>query len=149
MERKEKIELAIKKGFRYDPITGKIKNRFGKIISRKQQGYISFVVYGDKQYKILAHQFAWYIMNEEIVDCIDHVNNIKDDNRICNLRSVTHQENQWNKINNFRGYDFIKSKNKWKARIFVNKELIILGYFDTEEEAKETYNKAKITHHKI
>ena len=59
-------------------------------------GYVYIKVMG-KRY--MAHRLAWlYHYGEWPVNEIDHINNIKDDNRICNLRDVTHSENQQNRI---------------------------------------------------
>ena len=48
---------------------------------------------GQKCYSV--HRFVYECFNGTIPDgkVIDHVNNIKDDNRLCNLQLMTHQEN--------------------------------------------------------
>ena len=48
---------------------------------------------GQKNY--FVHRFAYECFNGIIPDgkVIDHVNNIKDDNRLCNLQLMSHQEN--------------------------------------------------------
>ena len=48
---------------------------------------------GQKGY--MVHRFVYECFNGKIPDgkVIDHVNNIKDDNRLCNLHLMTHQEN--------------------------------------------------------
>ena len=48
---------------------------------------------GQKNY--FVHRFAYECFNGIIPDdkVIDHVNNIKDDNRLCNLQLMTQQEN--------------------------------------------------------
>ena len=48
---------------------------------------------GQKGY--MVHRFAYECFNGKIPDgkVIDHVNNIKDDNRLCNLQLMSHQEN--------------------------------------------------------
>ena len=100
MTRLEKCELAIEKGFTYDPETGKIYNINRKEIIGKTEnnGYIILrILYNKKNYTIKGHQFAWYYTYNECVECIDHINRIKYDNRICNLRSVTQQQNNWNR----------------------------------------------------
>lgn len=78
---------------------------------------------------------------------IDHINRIKDDNRIENLRLVTHQENTFNKISN--GYYWNLSKQKWHACIRINNKLITLGFFNKEEEARSAYLEAKKKYHII
>lgn len=150
MKREDKCKLAIEKGFTYDPETGNIFGIKNKLITGKTTyGYIQLgLLFENKQYKLFSHQFAWYWVNGECVDCIDHINGIKTDNRICNLRSVTHQKNMWNK-KKVKGYYWNKQKNKWMARIQVNGKNIILGLFEKEDDAKSSYLKAKEKYHII
>lgn len=148
MTRKEKCELAIDNGYTYDSMTGKIYSIKGVEIKRKSNGYIQCRIYKDnKGYNLLGHQFAWYFTNKECVDCIDHINGIKDDNRIDNLRSITQQENQFNQHNN-KGYSLNKN-GKYETRIRIDKKLIYIGSYNTESEARNAYLEAKKIHHKI
>lgn len=74
---------------------------------------------------------------------VDHINGDKLDNRIENLRLATNTENQHNrkatKGKNFKGVNFDKVRNKWKAEIRVDNISYHIGRFDTEEEAHEAY----------
>jgi len=99
MTPEEKCELAIERGYTYDTETGLIYNRFKKQpITNRDNGYIRFQLrLNKKPYNIRGHQFAWYYVNKQCVEEIDHINGIRYDNRICNLRSVTHQQNHWNR----------------------------------------------------
>ena len=63
-----------------------------------KNGYLTCMVRkhgqnGQKGYSI--HRFVYECFNGKIPDgkVIDHVNNIKDDNRLCNLQLMSHQEN--------------------------------------------------------
>ena len=49
----------------------------------------------DIWYRLVAEAF---IPNEENKPCVDHINTLKDDNRIENLRWVTYQENNLNQL---------------------------------------------------
>lgn len=148
MTREDKCKIAINIGYTYDNITGIIYNTKGLEVKRKNNGYIQCRVYKDgKGYNLLGHQLAWYITNKNCVDCIDHINGIKDDNRIINLRSITHQENQFNQHNN-KGYSFNKN-GKYEARISIDKKLIYIGSYNTESEAKYAYLEAKKIYHNI
>ena len=79
---------------------------------------------------------------------IDHINRIRDDNRIENLRLVTHQENHFNRTKT-RGYYWNKKKQKWRAEIQVNGKKIYLGYFDYATDARLAYVTAKKKYHII
>jgi hypothetical protein len=79
---------------------------------------------------------------------LDHINGNKIDNRICNLRSISTQENQFNQIK-AKGYSWHKRDKKWQARIKINQKQIHLGLFEKEEDARAAYLEAKEKYHKI
>ena len=118
-----------------------------------KRGYIQIGI-NKKLYQ--AHRLVWIYHNGDIpIEIeIDHINQIKDDNRIENLRLATRCQNQHNKSklrNNASGYKGVyleKSRNKWRSKITINKKFICLGRFDTPEEASIAYNKASIKYHK-
>ena len=66
-----------------------------------------------------------YIPNPENKKEVDHINNIRNDNRVENLRWVCHQENMDNQSNNPQknnksGHKYIswyKSKKRWFFRL--------------------------------
>ena len=72
---------------------------------------------------------------------IDHINHVRDDNRLCNLRFVTGSENRKNQsvsIKNTSGVTgvyFSKTRKKYIVRISVDRKIIRLGTFKTLEEA--------------
>ena len=149
MEREEKCKLAIEKGYTYNPETGDITGPRGKVIINKLNGYNNMQICLDnKYYNLSGHQLAWYITYGEVVDCIDHINGIRNDNRIFNLRSVTHQQNLFNAIK-AKGYYFDKKRNKWQAYIKLNSKKIHLGSFTNEEDARQAYLDAKEKYHII
>lgn len=151
MTREEKCKLAIERGYTYDPETGLVYNKYGKIVNyiNNNNGYIYISLTVDRKTKNLAsHQFAWYCVHKECVEQLDHINGVKTDNRICNLRAVTNQQNQWNRIK-AKGYSWFKRDSKWRAAIKINKKDIYLGCFNTEEEARQAYLNAKEIYHVI
>ena len=144
MTRLEKCELLKERRYTYDAETGKIFNRHGKELKRTWGGYI-------KLYNgLLGHHFAWYITYGNVdFEMLDHINQIKDDNRIVNLRLANSNINQQNKLKTTKGYTWHKNHKKWMSSINVNKKCIHLGYFDTEEEARNAYLNAKSIYHQI
>lgn len=69
----------------------------------------------------------------------DHINRNKLDNRKENLRIISHLENNLNtdRIEKGKGYCFRKDRNKWMAYIKKDNKMKTIGYFNTEEEAKQ------------
>ena len=126
-----------------------IYNKCGKTSKPLNNGYISIgLELNEKTYRIQGHQFAWYYIHKECVNEIDHINGVRTDNRISNLRVVTRQQNQWNR-KTAKGYSWFKALNKWRADICINSKLIYLGLFNTEQEARNAYLAAKEIYHKI
>lgn len=89
-----------------------------------------------------------------VMDCpegllVDHINHNKFDNRKANLRICTQQQNSRNKKvsrNNFSGVSgvvYVKNRNRWKARIWVNGVGIYLGHYKTFEEAVKARKEAE------
>lgn len=89
-----------------------------------------------------AHRLAWlYVYGAWPKDQLDHINRIRTDNRIANLREASHKQNNQNKSkqsNNTSGHPGIyrhKRISKWRAQIKHNQKHISLGYFENLEEA--------------
>lgn len=89
-----------------------------------------------------SHVVAWAIIHGSYPDGhIDHINGVRDDNRIQNLRDVTQAENQRNLKHNARnksgqmGVFWVKSYARWWAYIGSGSSRITLGYFDCKSEA--------------
>lgn len=84
---------------------------------------------------------------------IDHINGDKLDNRICNLRAVSHGKNMQNQHkahkNNELGVKGVSvAKNgKYRARIRVNGKLIEMSGFDDVASAETAYKNAALKYH--
>lgn len=79
---------------------------------------------------------------------IDHRNHNGLDNRKCNLRHSTVQQNNCNQLknrNNSSGFTGVCSaRGRWRASIRVNRKAIHLGYFATPEVAAKVYDDAAL-----
>jgi hypothetical protein len=141
---KDIIIKFIEKGWTYNPETGDIYSHTGRLISAKSNKHIQAAIL---QTKVLAHRLAWYLTYGELPEIIDHINRNRNDNRLCNLRNVTTQQNAFN--TNAKGIRKIKNKDTWTAQITINNKQIYLGSFKSEEEAQTAYLNAKKIYHKI
>lgn len=104
-----------------------------------------------KSYK--KHRIVYWAWNSHKFDIhnpkqmIDHKNRNPLDNRLCNLDVVTNQQNLFN--SNAKGYCWNKQMKKWQSYIIKDDKNKHLGYFDTEDEARNAYLKAKNELHLI
>lgn len=121
---------------------------FGSVAgSPNRDGYIHIKING-RLYG--AHRLAWFYVHGEWPKYhIDHINGLRADNRLCNLREVTHAENHQNRRSHkgssskYVGVSYYKQLRKYIAYISVSGKRHHLGYFATEEEAYATYCAAK------
>lgn len=151
-----------KSHIRYDPETGDIfllKSRKGV---RKSKGLLAGSVkhYGYRyisfeKKELLAHRLV-YMIHHGLIEIdmeIDHIDGNKSNNRIENLRAVTHQDNRQNQIkpmrrnrSGFLGVWFNPARaigQQYTATIAVGKTKHDLGSFDTPEAAHQAYLEAK------
>jgi hypothetical protein len=117
------IPDSVREVFSYDPETGVIRwkvargrAKAGDIAGTKNHpsGYIQ-VRFAGANWK--AHRVAWFLTHGEQPDVIDHINHNESDNRLSNLRNVSHQANQLNRREQGRGIRWDKRRNYWIAHI--------------------------------
>ena len=92
-----------------------------------------------------------YLMNPSDDEVVDHINHCKYDNRRCNLRICSQQQNTMNKLkyrgrSQYKGVCWIKQSKKWHVKIRVNNKQKSIGSYDSEEEGAIAYDKAAILH---
>lgn len=118
-------------------------SKAGKIVgSLRTDGYLTVHIDG---YAYFLHRLVWlYVYGTWPNYTIDHIDRIRTNNRLCNLRDVTQRENNKNSsvMSEHIGVGFYpnKSINNWHSRIKYNGESIHLGCFATKESAMEAYN---------
>ena len=77
---------------------------------------------------------------------VDHINNVRTDNRVSNLQLISHRENiskdRKGGTSKYVGVCWYKKSNKWRSEITINGKGKVLGYFYSEEEAAKYYQDA-------
>jgi len=139
----------------YDPKTGffswrvsrgsaKEKSEAGR---KNSHGYIEISI-DSRFYK--AHRLAWmHVYGEWPVEQLDHINGIRTDNRLANLREATNAQNGQNQAmyshntSGHPGVSWCRTYGKWKAKIHAAGKLHHLGYFHKVEDAVAARAKAK------
>ena len=96
-----------------------------------------------------VHRLVWEAYNGPVPVGleIDHIDRDRLNNNLSNLRLVTRSQNLWN--TGAKGYCWISQCKKWRAQITANGIEKYLGFFDTEEEARQAYLNAKEIYHAI
>ena len=148
---------------RYEPETGKLywldyegmPNNWRARFSGKE----AFTAVDSKGYKhgkldgslFRGHRVIWALHHGEWpIEQIDHVNGVRTDNRVSNLRAVSNRENQRNSKMSSRntsgvcGVYWHKSLSKWVARINTSGKREFLGHFDIIEEATKVRKEAEV-----
>jgi hypothetical protein len=128
----------------------KLNKEWIKSFRTRKNGYLCIrLIINNKKKWISIHQlvgmsFLGYKPNTNNL-VIDHINGIKNDNRLENLRVVTHRENinlyydNTQKSSKFRGVSFHKLTHKWISQISINGKNKYLGLFNSEQEAHMAY----------
>jgi hypothetical protein len=99
-----------------------------------------------KVHQIVAVCFLDHIPNGHSL-VVDHINNVKSDNRVENLQLISARKNSTkDKSNPFTGVTLDRNSNRYRARIHINGRRVHLGMFDTPEEAHGKYLEALSKH---
>jgi HNH endonuclease len=145
----------LRRRFVYSPVTGVFtyliapSNLMLELVGTPA-GYLrngKYLVISIEGFAYYAHRLAWfYVHGVWPKEVIDHINGVKTDNRIANLRPATEQLNQFNvgvRKDSKTGYKGVTHFNgKFKAQICVNRKIHYLGLFKTAEEAHVAYSGA-------
>jgi hypothetical protein len=77
---------------------------------------------------------------------IDHINNLKSDNKLSNLQIISNRDNCIKKTkgkSKYRGVQWCETHKKWKSQIRYKNKRLSLGSFKNETEASEAYELKK------
>ena len=90
---------------------------------------------------LLAHRVVFYLTHGYWPTQVDHIDGNRANNHPDNLREVTAEQNQHNRV--ARGYYLDKRSGKWLSKIRVGNKVKQLGLFNTEDAARAAYLNAK------
>lgn len=118
--------------------------------SISSNGYKGLVLCNDKQkhftiHKLVAMAYLGHEGDGQRRVIIDHINNIKTDNRLVNLQILSARKNLLKNRSGtslYPGVSWCNTLNKWKANIYYNGSNIFLGSFEIEIDAAVVYYKA-------
>lgn len=118
----------------------------GGLDKSKNSGYLRVQVDG-KTYQV--HRVIWLMAHGSWPDRIDHINHVRTDNTLFNLRSVTNTTNRKNQTQNINSSGFVgvtwhKTRQKWQALIGVNGKVIYLGLFADKQDAIKARKSANV-----
>lgn len=150
----------LKKALNYDPLTGiftrnmRASNQVpGQVVGSKDSGGYLVAMINGKRYSL--HRMAWlYFYGRMPVGDIDHINGVRDDNRIVNLRECSRSKNCMNKkinknnMSGAKGVGWHKQSGKWRARIMIDGESIHIGEFKSIGDAESAISEARDKIHK-
>ena len=147
----------VKKVFTYDEVNGGLIRKETPNGRRPVPGHMGYIqrrltpeYSGISGRKFMEHRMVYLYHNPDMDQSlsIDHINGIKHDNRIENLRLVTYQENNFNNLA-AKGYYWEISSDCWRAAIKLNKKTIQLGRHETILDARAAYLRGKKKYHVI
>lgn len=110
------------------------------------QGYRTVTLYNIKQKQknvsvLMAMAFLDHTPNGNKI-VVDHINNIKTDDRIENLQLITQRENcskDKSGVSEYTGVSWNKINEKWLSQIQINGKQKNLGCYNSEYEASQAY----------
>ena len=146
----------VREAFRYEPETGLLirrisykKHRIGKPAGNSKSA--SYVMVDIDQQRYLAHRLIWlYVYGEWPAGEIDHINGVRSDNRLSNLRVATRSQNSANRpapknnTSGVKGVHWHKQSQKWRVSIEVMGKKIERGEFRSLEAASAEFARAAI-----
>jgi len=145
----------VKEFLKYDSVTGNIysildtrNKKAGESLGYYKNGYIIISFMGNNY---PAHRLAWLLHYGTLLkpeEQIDHINHVRSDNTLKNLRIADYKINGKNRShakNNTSGVTGVHwSYNKWRAQIKVDGTIIDLGTFVKFTDAVNARKNAEV-----
>ncbi len=110
----------------------------GKSAGGMTGGYYRVMIDGKHH---MAHRVIWKMFNGEDPVFVDHIDGDKRNNKLENLRNVTHAVNMKNKslyansVTGVPGVEYHERDRVWRAKVGVDGKQLQLGSFQTKDEA--------------
>jgi hypothetical protein len=116
------------------------------------EGYLALQI---NKKKMFAHRAIWlYVHGVWPPEEIDHINHVRNDNRLCNLRLANRLENSHNTqkhVKNMSGHKGVSWHNrnqKWQVQLQANHKTFYVGQFAQLADAVQARAIAEIFLHK-
>jgi hypothetical protein len=144
----EITQILLRERFSYNSETGVLTRRIaphGRFFAGERVGWFDAKGYlrtGIAGKYPAVHRLIWlYVYGVWPREQLDHINGIKDDNRLINLREASNSQNTCNRDvrrgseSGLKGITQDKRTGRWRAYVHVGGKRIWLGFFTTKEEA--------------
>ena len=128
---------------------GRVRNNQTRIIlslNKHNRGYNTVLLVNNKtKHRFYIHRLVAnaFLANEENRPCVDHIDGVKENNHMNNLRWCYYSENKRTKTTSrYNGVSFFKRDKRWRVTIFLNGKTVIIGDYLNEDDAGRAYNTA-------
>ena len=144
----------------YDAETGlftwkvnRLRARIGNVAGtmNRRLGYVVLNIDGKVYY---LHRLVWvWLYGHWPAGEIDHINGNAADNRLCNLRDVSHSQNLCNQklseVNSsgVKGVSWCNRDQKWRVQVAKNGKNVVDKYFDNFELAELVAEEGRELYH--
>lgn len=146
------VEVAKKVIYRFGNLfwaeTIRRKDLVGKVAGsvNASDGY-RYVKCGKSRRPVAVHRVVFLMHHGYLPEVIDHINRMRDDNRIENLRDAltegnnqANQSHQSGRSSKYKGVCWDAARGKWSAYTKKDGKRFCLGRFASEDEAAMAYN---------